>query len=112
VEWPLILVLVVLLAPVLWFACRGQYVFVVHVAAGKPRVVRGLVTQAFLQEIAEVFGQHGVTRGAVRGAARGRLIALSFSPGVPAACRQRLRNIWAMSGWPARPSRDRREASW
>jgi hypothetical protein len=110
VNWPAFFVLVVLLAPVLWFAFRGQYVFVVRVTAGRPRGVRGKVTDAFLQEVGEVFRQHGLTRGAVRGVARDRWISLAFSGNVPASCRQRLRNFWAMHGWPAKPPEGRREA--
>jgi hypothetical protein len=110
VNWPALFILVVLLAPVLWFAFRGQYVFVVRVRAGRPRGARGKVTDDFLREVGEVFRQHGLTRGAVRSVARGRLIALAFSGNVPPSCRQRLRNFWAMYGWPAKPSDGRREA--
>jgi hypothetical protein len=103
VDWPALFFLLVLLVPVLWFAWQGQYVFVVHVEAGRARAVRGKVTDTFLQEISTVFREHGLSRGAVRGVARGRRIALAFSAGIPASCRQRLRNIWAMCGWPAKP---------
>ncbi len=73
----------------------------VRLAGGIPHVAKGTVTQAFLQEIAATCARHGVSRGAVRGVANGRLIHLTFSHGVPGPCRQQLRNLWVLSGWSA-----------
>ena len=100
--------LVLLVAWGLWTACRPRSSFVVRIDAGVPRVARGKVTNAFVQEIGEVCNRHGVSRGTVRGIAKGCRIALVFSGRVPEPCRQQLRNIWNLSGWSApagRPGR-------
>ena len=55
--------------------------------------------------VAEVCAEFALRAGEVRGVARGRRIALSFSSGFPPVARQRLRNWWAMSGWSAKPGR-------
>ena len=46
----------------LWSAVHPQPVFVVRVEDGKARVVRGKVTQAFLQQIGETCDRHGLVR--------------------------------------------------
>jgi hypothetical protein len=91
-----------------WSACRPRPRFVVRIANGVPRVARGKVTQAFLQEIGEVCDRHGVRRGELRGVDEGRRIALVFSGNMPEPCRQQLRNIWNLSGWSAAPGRHRK----
>jgi hypothetical protein len=35
----------------------------------------------------------------IRGVVKGRRITLAFQRGMPPACQQQLRNIWAISGW-------------
>jgi hypothetical protein len=60
-----------------------------------------MVTQAFLAQIGETCGRHGVRHGVVRGVVKGRRIALAFSQAMPSACQQQLRNLWALSGWSA-----------
>src|SRR5262249_45620133 len=108
----LALSLVGLLAAGFWFVCRPRCAFVVRVADGTARVAAGKVTPAFLQEVSEACAGHGVRRGTVRGLVRGRRIALAFAGGIPRPCRQQLRNLWALSGWPAAPKepRERRPA--
>ncbi|MGO9467458.1 MAG: DUF3634 family protein [Isosphaeraceae bacterium] len=82
---------------VIWSICRPQCTFVVRVRNGVPGLARGNVSQAFLQEIAEVCARHGVREGVVRGVKKADRIALSFSDDVPAACQQQLRNLWNLS---------------
>jgi hypothetical protein len=100
------LVIVALVAWAFWAAFQPRRAFVVRVAGGEPRTVKGVVTPAFLAQLRDVCRQHGVQSGAVRGLVRGRRIALAFSGGVPPAARQQLRNWWAFSGWPAPPRGD------
>jgi hypothetical protein len=64
-------------------------------------VARGTVTRAFLQEVGDTCGRHGVSDAVVRGEVRGQRIALAFSRGMPEPCRQQLRNLWGLSGWSA-----------
>jgi len=85
----------------LWAALRPRPAFVVRVEQGVPRVTKGTVTRAFRQQIAETCGRHGVRKGVIRGVANQGRITLAFSTGIPTACRQQLRNIWALSGWSA-----------
>src|SRR5947209_2996459 len=96
--------LVALVVWALWTAGQPRPDFVVRITDGAPRVARGKVTPAFLQEIGEVCNRHGVRRGEVRGVtAEGRRIGLSFSGSMPEPCRQQLRNLWNLSGWSAGP---------
>jgi hypothetical protein len=92
----------------LWTALRPRPIFVVRIRDRIPRLASGKIAPGFLQEIGEVCGRHGVSRGEVRGvAAEGRRITLAFSGDVPEACRQQLRNLWNLSGWSAGPPRRR-----
>jgi hypothetical protein len=75
----------------LWPRCS----FLVRLEDGVPRVAKGKVVGAFLENIQEVCAQHGVRNGVVRGMQRGHGVALAFSDDFPEPCRQRLRNIWA-----------------
>jgi Protein of unknown function (DUF3634) len=83
----------------LWIALQPRAAFVVRIKHGVPRVARGTVTRSFLREIAETCSHHGVSRGVIRGVVKGRRITLAFQRGMPPACQQQLRNIWAISGW-------------
>jgi hypothetical protein len=89
-----------------WVVFRTRYAFVVRVGGFIPRAVKGTVTAAFLEQVRRVCVEHGVHCGTVRGVVRGRRIALDFS-NFPPGAQQQLRNWWALSGWPAAPSRDR-----
>jgi hypothetical protein len=84
----------------IWSAVRPRPVFEVRISEGTPRIARGTVASAFVQEVGEVCRRHGVRDGAVRGVAQesGR-ISLTFSGDMPPSCRQQLRNIWSLSGW-------------
>jgi Protein of unknown function (DUF3634) len=85
----------------IWRACQPRLAFVIRLEEGRPRVVQGTVTKAFLGEIRQLCMHHGVTRGIVRGQVRGTQIALELRGPFPPEYRQQLRNIWAMSGWSA-----------
>src|SRR5262245_2668419 len=91
---------VALVIGLVWLAFRPRYVFVVRIQAGEARVSRGKITPAFVQHISEACARNGVARGWVGGVQRGRRIVLSFSRGIPEPCRQQLRNLWALHGWP------------
>jgi hypothetical protein len=97
------LVVVALAAWGFWAALRPRCAFVVRVTGGLPKAVKGAVTPAFLGQVRQVCGEHGVTSGAVRGVVRGRRISLAFGGGIPPAAQQQLRNWWAIAGWSARP---------
>jgi hypothetical protein len=89
-----------------WFTARPPAVFVVVVRAGHAEATRGNVTAAFLVAVEEICREFQVNAAEVRGVARGRRIALRFSPHFPRSAQQRLRNWWAQSCWSA-PSRRR-----
>lgn len=94
--------LMILAGWVVYMATRPGGVFVVRVRGGVPRATRGVVTSAFLRDVAEICAQHRVRSGTVRGVADGRRIRLEFSSGMPTACRQQIRNVWEASGWSVR----------
>jgi len=102
------LLLLGLIVWALWQACQPRSIFVVRIDNGTAKVVRGVVTRAFLGAVAESCHHHGVVRGAVIGKAHGRQIALEFKGGFPAACRQQLRNVWVNTGWSAPQGKPRR----
>jgi len=104
----LLVVLVALVAWAIWFASRPRSAFVIRIVRGVPSVARGTVTPAFLQEVGQTCGRHGVSHAVVRGLVRGQRIALGFSGGMPEPCRQQLRNLWGLAGWSTAPSRNRR----
>src|ERR1700722_19473495 len=93
------LALVAVAAWVIWRCLQPRSVFEVRVNAGTAKAVYGTVTLAFLGEIREVCTRHQVPSGAVRGILNGSRVSLRFSPTIPPAGQQQLRNWWAMSGW-------------
>ena len=88
-------------AVLVWLFAKLPAVFVVRVRGGSPEATHGAVTAAFLAAVADVCREFELSSGEVRGVAQGRRISLRFSSHFPAAARQRLRNWWALSGWPA-----------
>lgn len=102
--WGQFLALGVIMATA-WIALQPRCAFVIQIAQGIPKAVRGKVTAAFLEQVREVCEQHSVRQGMVRGLIRGRRIVLSFSASIPPAGQQRLRNWWANWGWSAKPAR-------
>jgi len=101
VNFVLLLVLGLVIGCVLYTICRPWPVFVVRVRDGVPKATRGQVTRGFLRDVAETCARHGVQDGEVRGIVDGRRINLVFSAGIPAPCRQQIRNVWGVSGWTA-----------
>ena len=99
------LLLVVGGAVALWRFAKPPAMFVVRIRGGRPTATYGKVTDAFLAEVAELCRELSVSSGEIRGVSRGRRLGLWFSREIPAGCRQRLRNWWAMSGWSCRTGR-------
>jgi hypothetical protein len=85
-----LLVAAVLLA--LWH----RHAFIVRLKRSGPRVLKGKVTAAFLDEVADTCRETGIRRGWLGGIRRGKRIVLVFSWHFPNPVRQRLRNLWAL----------------
>ncbi len=98
VGWAFKLAVVVLVALALWAALRPRYAFEVRIENGVPRVTRGKVTAAYLQEVAQACSEARVAHGWVGGQQRGRQVTVACSRNIPPAVRQRLRNLWALHG--------------
>src|SRR5262249_24073045 len=92
------LIVVALAGAAIWWALQQRYVFVVRIDGGKPRVSRGKVTAAFLQDVAQVCAEGGIAGGWIGGVPPGRTITLTFSGNIPAPFQQRLRNLWSLHG--------------
>ena len=84
-----------------WLLAKPPAVFVVRFHDSVPFTAHGKVTPGFLAAVNDVFREFAVSSGEVRGLRRGSRIVLWFSSHIPAAARQRLRNWWVISGWPA-----------
>ena len=98
-------VVLVLVAAAWWAVMNAPAAFVVQVRGGQPRATKGTVTGPFLAAVAEVGQEFGLRACEIRGVVRGRRTALRFSPNMPPAARQRLRNWWSVSGWSLRRPR-------
>jgi Protein of unknown function (DUF3634) len=92
------LLVVAVIGVALYWLVQPRYVFVIRINNSGTRTVRGKVTVQFLQLVEETCGQHGVVRGWVGGVMQRQRVALAFSHNIPAACRQRLRNVWTLHG--------------
>jgi hypothetical protein len=95
-------------AAAVWYFTKPDAVFVVRVRDGNAVATSGKVTAPFLAAVSDVSREFGLHDSEVRGVARGRRIALTFSSRFPPAARQRLRNWWAEYGWSA-PARVQRK---
>ncbi len=73
-----------------------RHAFIVRIKHGAPRMVKGKVTAAFLDEVMDICRESGIRRGWVGGLWRGKRIVLVFSWHFPARVRQRLRNLWLL----------------
>jgi uncharacterized protein DUF3634 len=93
------ILLVVGIGVAFWRFAKPPALFIVRIRAGRPTATYGKVTDAFLAEIAELCRELNISAGEIRGVSRGSRLGLWFSREIPAGCRQRLRNWWAMSGW-------------
>ena len=87
----------VLLASGGWFFFRPRPIFEIRVKDGVARRTRGHVGGAFLRDVQDACEGLGVTHGLVRGKPRGDRIGVEFAGPIPAACQQRIRNLWANS---------------
>ena len=88
------LVVVAFAAIVLWYALRPRYVFVIRIQGGVARNTHGRVALSFVTEVEDVCREHEIRSGWVAGVQRGKRVTLAFSWSIPAATRQRLRNVW------------------
>ncbi len=96
--------LVAIAAFIVWALWRQSFprpVFEVAIDLGEPKVVRGVVTPAFLQLLRDVQTRHELQAGKIRGVPRGTRISLRFSSNIPPGAQQQVKNWWALSGWPA-----------
>ena len=87
-----------LLVGALWLALQPRYVWVVKVRGGVARLSQGKVTAAFVQQVEEAFRRNDVRDGWVGGVRQRGRVSLHFSRNLSPACRQQLRNEWALSG--------------
>jgi hypothetical protein len=101
----LVLVLVVVVVAGIWLFAKLPVIFVIRIHQGFPVASRGKVTEAFLVEIAQLCRELEIVSGEIRGIVQGNRIALRFSKELPGSFCQRLRNWWAISGWPPKPNR-------
>jgi hypothetical protein len=96
-EYVLIAAVVVVLAVLYAARVSGKArVWVIRIRAGVPFLVKGKISRTAVAELAEVLQRHGVRRGAIYGLNRRGAVTLGFSRGIPANCRQALRNVWSM----------------
>jgi hypothetical protein len=95
-ESPAPLLVLALLAAVVLVAWWHRHAFIVRMKHGKPRLLKGKLTAAFLEELAEVCRESGVRHGWLGGIRRGKRISLVFSWHFSAPVRQRLRNLWML----------------
>lgn len=79
-----------------WFLFQQRYLFVVRIRHGVPRLAKGKVTAAFLQELQSLCAESHVTHGWVGGVRHGKQVRLTFSRDIPGQCQQRLRNLWQL----------------
>jgi hypothetical protein len=87
---------ILLITAAVLVALWHQHAFIVRLKRSGPRVIKGKVTAAFLDELLEICRSAGVNRGWLGGLRRGKRIVLVFSWHFPAPVRQRLRNLWAL----------------
>ena len=82
----------------LYSAFRPRFVFVVRIENGVARVTKGTVPRLFLEEVNAICRHNQITRGSLKGVAKGRRILLTFSGPISQACQQRFRNAWCLHG--------------
>jgi hypothetical protein len=93
-EWSIKLLVAAAVVWAIWAFLQPRFVFRIRIESSRPRVCGGKVTGSFLDRIAEVCREHGISRGWIGGVSHGKRIALRFSRQFPPASRQRLRNEW------------------
>jgi len=70
--------------------------FVITLSGGTAQLVQGVATEAWVADCAAIAAEFGIARGCVEGVRTWRGVELRFSPDVPAASRQRFRNVFAL----------------
>ena len=86
-------------ARMIWWWLRrtaSPALFSIRIEGGTARLAKGQAPAAWVAACAEVGRDFGIERGVVDGARSVRGVVLRFSPGVPAASHQRLRNLFAV----------------
>ena len=68
--------------------------WVIHVPPSGPAWVRGTVPASFVRNVIQIFDEHRIAEGWIRGIHQGSHVKLKFSPTVPSAVQQILRNLW------------------
>src|SRR5262245_49634755 len=89
--------LVAVVAAALYWAVQPQYLFVIAISNGQPRMKHGKVTAAFLAEVAAVCREIDLGHGWIGGQKRGERIRLHFSRDFGPGVQQRVRNWWALN---------------
>jgi len=99
---PLLFRLLVLaaVAAIVWRALRPRPAFVLRIRHGAVAVEasRGQVSRAFVADVNDECRRCDVVHGTIKGEWKGRRISLSFSSEIPPSSRQRLRNVWELTG--------------
>jgi len=98
-NWQALAALAVILFLALWVANRQRFAFLVVLRNGAVRVRQGKVAGPFLDQIRTVCQEQSIQNGWIGGVRLGGRIRLVFSPSVPPACQQQMRNIWTQIGW-------------
>lgn len=76
--------------------------FRIRIKGGQPTVRRGHVDPDFLDAVADLCRRHAIGSGTITGVPRGDLVSLAFSPSIPRAAHQPLRNVWVLHIRPRR----------
>jgi hypothetical protein len=88
----------ILPAIVLIAIIMGAWYLLRRYRGGKPRVVRGRLTESALRAIDDICQQSGVQLGSITALPMGkRQIRLKFTGNIPPGCQQQLRNM-ALAG--------------
>ena len=81
-----------------WYLLRPRVVFVIRYRGGKPKVVRGRLTESALRAIDDICQQCDVQLGSITALPIGkRKFRLKFTGNIPPGCQQQLRNM-ALAG--------------
>jgi hypothetical protein len=66
----------------------------IRIAAGEARPHRGTVKRGFLEDCNDIARDYGIRSGRIFGLRKSGRIRLEFSPEIPSAAHQRLRNAY------------------
>ena len=68
--------------------------FVIVIKAGRPRVKRGKVSKAFVEDCRKLCSEAGISDGIIKGKRKSGRITLWFSQHIPKVNHQQFRNAW------------------